>query len=1221
MIDPAVRISLALDANKGAYAVLLGSGVSAAAGIPTGWQIVSDLVTKVARLEGADVGGDPISWYKTRYGEEPEYSGLLNSVANSPTERSLLLRSYFEPTDDERRDGLKMPTAAHRTMAQLALSGHVHLFLTTNFDRLLENALSDVGIVPQVLSTPDSIGGAVPFNQTRCTVVKLSGDYMDTRIKNTPEELEAYDPATDSLLDRVIDEYGFIVSGWSAEWDAALRSAFERSQAQRYSMYWASRNPPREDAARLIESRGGEFIQIKDPDTFFTGIGQGLASLSAGPAVAAQESGQACHSCQTANPAGAKFCASCGASLANECPECGSEFSPEARFCLNCGHQLGGESVRLESELPTGLITYLFTDVQGSTPLWQQFPQEMRAVMARHDSLMTSAVEDNGGMVVRPRGEGDSIFAVFPRASDAVGAALTAQRSLQVESWPAEIAISVRMAVHTGESELREHDYYGAAVNRCARLRAIAHGGQVLVSEATAQLVRDGLPEAAGLRDMGSHRLKDLQRSEQVFQLLHPDLPIEFPELNSLDSSPNNLPVQMTSFVGREQEIEEVSGLLSSARLVTLLGTGGSGKTRLSQEIGVGLSDEYPDGVWFVGLANLMDPAMLRSHIAQVFNVGEDALDGYLGGRTALIIVDNCEHLVSGAATLVQSLLTSPGIKVIATSREALNLAGERAYQVPPLPVPMGDITQVIMAECPSVQLFLERAQGVNPAFELTAGNEESIGQIVRRLDGIPLAIELAASRVKLLQPAQIASRLDECFNLLTGGPANALPHHQTLEMAIDWSYDMLEEDQRSLFRQLSVFRGGFTLAACSAVMGMGNEFDALDSLGELVDKSLVRTSPSDDENRYYLLEPLRQYAAARTSSDEAAEAGERHARHFLGMAEEVAAELHGPEQIGWLSRLETEHDNFRAALSWSLEAADADLAQRTATALSWFWLIRRHVTEAVDWFDRALAVEGGPVQSRAALLVQAGFVGSVLSRDDFQECLAQIREGEKHFLELGDYQGVAIAQTNEAVMMWYQRDLDGSAQRMIELQTAFQSNGYEWGDAFCSFFLGSIACFKADLAVANEQYGRSLEMFRRLGDLGLIAWILIPLGNIAVASGDSDLASKLYKESFAVMTDLGDRHGLGAIMLGMGMSADLRGDTEEAERLLMDAQRHLREGGGGQGVSWPLSNSMIINVTEDQLREAATRYQHALESPQDEWARMVFADRDAWLARNKPSS
>ena len=393
--------------------------------------------------------------------------------------------------------------------------------------------------------------------------------------------------------------------------------------------------------------------------------------------------------------------------------------------------------------------------------------------MARHDALLTSAVEANDGTVVRPRGEGDSIFAVFLRATDAVGAACAAQQLLLRETWPRDIAINVRMALHTGESELREHDYYGTTVNRCAHLRGIAHGGQVILSQATAQLVQDNLPEEVSLRDMGAHRLKDLQRPEQVFQVTHPDLPADFPALKSLDAHPHNLPVQLTSFIGREQEIDEVAGLLPTARLVTLAGTGGSGKTRLAQEIGASVIEDYPDGVWFIGLATLSDPKMLRPHVADTFNVGEDAIYGFLQGKSILVILDNCEHLLVGAASLVQWLLSSPGVTVMATSREALNLAGERMFPVPPLPIPQDDTGQGIMAGCSSVELFLNRTRAANPAFELSANNVASVGQIVRRLEGIPLAIELAASRVKLLQPAEIASRLDECFKLLKGGPVD----------------------------------------------------------------------------------------------------------------------------------------------------------------------------------------------------------------------------------------------------------------------------------------------------------------------------------------------------------------------------------------------------------------------------------------------------------------
>ena len=587
------------------------------------------------------------------------------------------------------------------------------------------------------------------------------------------------------------------------------------------------------------------------------------------------------------------------------------------------------------SELPIGTITYLFTDVVGSTPLWQQHPLEMNNVMAHHDSLLTSIIEANGGTVVRPRGEGDSIFAVFMRATDAVGAASAAQQLLLAETWPEDIAINVRMALHTGESELREHDYYGNAVNRCARLRSIAHGGQILISEATAQLVRDDLSGEISLRELGAHRLKDLQRPEQVFQLLHPNLPADFPALNCLDARPHNLPVQLTSFIGREEEIDEVNGLLSTARLVTLAGAGGSGKTRLAQEIGASVIEEYPDGVWFIGLADLADPNMLRPHVADTFRVGEDALYGYLQGKSILLILDNCEHMVVGAASLVQWLLSCPGVNVIATSREALNLAGERTFQVPPLPVPVNNADQRILPGCPSVQLFLERARAANPAFELTATNAASVSQIVRRIDGIPLAIELAASRVILLQPAEIASRLDESFKLLRGGPVNALAHHQTLESCIDWSYDMLGSEQQTLFRQLSVFRGGFTLPACGAVSESDDEFEVLESLSQLADKSLVRTVAAGEETRYYLLEPLRQYAAARITADETVEAGGRHGRYFQGLAERAAPELRGPDQLEWLTRLETEHDNLRAAMRGVWTRA----IQTSLSALRPLWL------------------------------------------------------------------------------------------------------------------------------------------------------------------------------------------------------------------------------------------------------------------------------------------
>ena len=519
------------------------------------------------------------------------------------------------------------------------------------------------------------------------------------------------------------------------------------------------------------------------------------------------------------------------------------------------------------------------------------------------------------------------------------------------------------------------------------------------------------------------------------------------------------------------------------------------------------------------------------------------------------------------------------------------------------------------------MDLFVERAQAANPSFRLTVGNAASVNQIVRRLDGIPLAIELSASRVKLLQPVEIASRLDESFKILRGGPVDALPHHQTLESCIDWSYDMLEPEQQTLFRQLSVFRGGFTLPACRAVSGTADEYEVLESLGQLVDKSLVRTIPAGDETRYYLLEPLRQYSGARITADEEAEAGGRHAMYFQNLAEKAAPELRGASQLEWLARLETEHDNLRVAMTWGLEAGDAGLAQRTAASLTWFWIVRRHVVEAVEWFDQVLAAGGDSPQARASALIHGGFIQTMVQYEDLEGCLVRIREGLSLFVQQGDEQGKSTAQTYEAVILWWQRDLEASTRRLAEIQTAMRASGFEWGDAFCGWFVGSIAWFAGEITEAYEHNRRSLEIFRRVGDVALIAWTLIRLANIALESNELDQATALYDECLPMMGDLGDRHGAGAVFMGLGMTAQLRGEMEEAQLFLTEAQTNLREGGGGQGLSWPISNVLVDTRTHDLLVEATRRYQAGLDLPAAEWTRMVISDGEAWRARAKSNS
>ena len=453
------------------------------------------------------------------------------------------------------------------------------------------------------------------------------------------------------------------------------------------------------------------------------------------------------------------------------------------------------------------VYTFLFSDIQGSTRLWEAFPSVMDSVVSRHDELVHGAVRECGGEVYKHTGDG--MGAAFSTPSAPLEAALEAQQALLNEDWGDIGLLKVRMGVHSGEAYKRDGYFFGSCLNHVARLMSAAHGGQILVSKTTALGISE-LSSQVSLVDLGIHRLRDLSRADNIYHLRHPALPIDFPPIKS--EKTGNLPEPPDSLLGRETALEQLAAYLDDARLITLTGFGGAGKTRLALELGRVSTRQFQDGVWFQELAPITDPDILIREAAALFGIGDDSLASYLSDKQLLFIVDNCEHILAGAASLVRKLLSSSGIKVIATSREALNLAGERTFQVRPLPVPEDKTDISTLAEFPAVQLFVRRARAAKSEFELSADNARSVGQIVRRVHGIPLAIELAASRVKLLQPADIASRLNECFKLLKGGPMNALPHHQTLERAIDWSYDMLTSDQKALFRQLSVFRGGFTL-------------------------------------------------------------------------------------------------------------------------------------------------------------------------------------------------------------------------------------------------------------------------------------------------------------------------------------------------------------------------------------------------------------------------
>ncbi|HET7376330.1 MAG TPA: adenylate/guanylate cyclase domain-containing protein, partial [Anaerolineae bacterium] len=602
-------------------------------------------------------------------------------------------------------------------------------------------------------------------------------------------------------------------------------------------------------------------------------------------------------------------------------------------------------------DLPTGTVTFLFTDIEGSTKLAQQYPDDMPALLARHHEILKQAISAHNGFVFQI--VGDSFLAAFYNAGDALMAALDAQRSLAHEVW-SPASIKVRMGIHTGAAQLdsgsKEPHYSGyATLALTQRVMSAGHGGQILVSQTAYDLTSTKLPAQAQLVDMGERRLKDILRTEHLYQLSVPDLPAEFPPLNTLETFNHNLPVQLTSFIGRNKEIDEVKQLVAAHRIVTLTGTGGAGKTRLSLQVGAECLNEFSNGVWLAELAPVTDPTLVPQTLISIFNLRQDShrtaleiLIEYLRTKTLLILLDNCEHLIDACAKISEALLQAcPTLRILASSREALGIAGEVAYRVPSLATPNLEHLPAFekLLEIDSIRLFIERATIAKADFTLTHENAPFVAQICARLDGIPLAIELAAARVKVLSAEQIAARLDDRFRLLTGGSRTALPRQQTLRAMIDWSYSLLSEQEITLFRRLAVFVGGWTLEAAESVCGEErNGADVLDLLTRLVDKSLVFIEESTGEIRYHRLETIRQYSREKFfETDEVEAVRDRHLDYYVQFAELADEKLKGGDQVVWQNRMSAEQDNLRAALDWGLSRRP-DSALRIAGAANLFW-------------------------------------------------------------------------------------------------------------------------------------------------------------------------------------------------------------------------------------------------------------------------------------------
>lgn len=855
--------------------------------------------------------------------------------------------------------------------------------------------------------------------------------------------------------------------------------------------------------------------------------------------------------------------------------------------------------------LSSPAITFLFTDVEGSTRLWEEHPEAMGQALARHDAILRGAIEGEGGVIFKALG--DAFYAVFPEAGQALAAAMEAQRALHQEPWPSPLSngaggLRVRMALNTGAAEERGGDYFGPPLNRVARLLSAAHGGQILVSQTTSALLIDTLAEGAGLLDLGEHRLKDLTQPEHIFQLVHPELLSEFGPLRSLEAFIHNLPIQMTSFVGREREIASVRELLGETRLLTVTGAAGCGKTRLVLQVAAEVVEGWPHGVWLVDLASLADPVLVPQTIASILGVREepgrkllDTLADFLRPKSLLLVLDNCEHLLAACAELVMSLLQKcPQVRVLASSREGLGVPGEQIYQLPPFALPdperLPPLAELVQHE--AIRLFTERALLSQPRFVLSEESAPAVAQICHRLDGIPLAIELAAARVKVLPVQQIAERLHDRFRLLTGGSRTAMPRQQTLRAAVDWSYDLLSEPERALLRRLSAFSGGWTLEAMEAVCSGGevDEFEVLDLLSHLVDKSLVVAKVGvDEETPYRLLLTVRHYGHDRLlEAGEMEEVRNRHCDWFLGLAREAEAQLQGARQGDWFNLLEADHDNLRSALEWSLAGAP-ESGLRMAGALWRFWFVRGYFTEGRHWLAKALTLgRPAPTAERAGALQGMGVLS--LNQGDYPAARSCLEEGLEIWREIGDERGMAAALNTLGNLAWRHSEYERARGFYDESLEIERRRGDTAGTVRALINLANIDSQQGNYPAARTRYEEALAKNRLAGNRSWETAILHNLGEIAWDEGDYETARRLYEESLVIRRELGDRLGIARGLNSLGAVAFQQGDDPTARALYEEAVETVRAAGDRQWLALTLAN--LGNVVSRQgSPEAAWPY------------------------------
>jgi predicted ATPase/class 3 adenylate cyclase len=866
------------------------------------------------------------------------------------------------------------------------------------------------------------------------------------------------------------------------------------------------------------------------------------------------------------------------------------------------------------SELPSGTVTFLFTDIEGSTTRWEHQPETMQVALARHDALLRAAIGEHDGHVVKTMG--DAFLAAFGRAPDALAAAQVGQRLLQAEPWD-EIApeigpLRVRMALHTGAAEERDGDYFGPPLNRTARLLHTGHGGQVLLSLTTSELVRDTLPEGTSLLDLGEHRLKDLTRPERIFQLADIGLPAEFPPLRSLDDRPHNLPVHPSTLLGRDLDVARVRELLlrEDVWLLTLTGPGGSGKTRLSLQVAAEAIDHFEDGVYFVALAPISDPDLVASTIARTLGLRVDSdtpvvetLKQYLEDQQMLLVLDNFEQVLPAAQVVGELLGAAPRLVILVTSRAALQLHDEHEYPVPPLALPdrRAAPRPAALSQYGAVALFVERALAIKPDFTVTNANAPAIAEICHRLDGLPLAIELAAARTRLLTPQAILARLERRLPLLTGGSRDLPARQQTLRNAIAWSYDLLTADEQILFRRLAIFVGGCTLDAAEAVcdphgtLGLDAsaslEQGVLDGAMSLATQSLISQAEAPDaEPRFSMLETIREYGLEQLeASGEAEEIRRAHAACFLALVREIEPRLHGADQRAAFGRLSRELDNLRSILRRCVRGEiDVEVGLHIAGRLNWFWGLRGFAREGRGWIEALLSLPAATARTPARAWALQSASAHAIGQADYAGAEAFARESAEIFWDAGDRQGAARSLAHLGSALTVQGEHAAAKSALEESVETARAVRDRWGLAFALYTLGATLRNTGERTEERSRYEESSAIAREIGDLHTLGLSLAGLAYFARTEGDNVASSSFWRQALTTGRDFDDHWLLPRAVAGLAGAALLAGQHDRAAVLFGIADA-LREANGTREVAtWKAVVDADVAATRAALGDEA---------------------------------